>query len=530
MNYHKVYMNHIHSSSLLTELAHMWKSQSMCDAVIKTGTISSKAHRLVLVASCPMLKSMDCASVGSHVEVQLSSDIKQESVHTFLQYLYEGFMMLTEDNYKEVEKIGRILQVDSVIKCCADFYESLHSNSEYRYNYHDHVEFKHVRHTDMLKVQERRHSKRKPDTVRRFNAYEKKPKSDDFFSHGANVINVSSLGQKSDDQIFMSNSYDAEKTRAASYNTVSQTPLISVENRSNVSDSSSAKLAHDGVQISIKDSNNLGASFNSENSSSSLQISVASEVQENASSQIINTYSDLTQDLSSDASQSLESDSIQILPNKPTLIGPFTQGVARQPENYYETSTPMKGTYQVGTLDKDTFNNISHLASSKDTSFMDVLCYGNYYSVPSYEPYKIVLRRITTTFFEACKPTWPGMDCSKYVSEFNCTGENPRRVIESLRSFPSSHAGITSFSMLYLIIYTQELYMNRKRQYHFVVALFHFFAVLWTLYVGFSRITDNKHHASDVLAGYILGCSTCFWVVSKNICMFVIFNVMVSDV
>ena len=76
-----------------------------------------------------MLKSMECASVGSHLEVRLASDIRQESVHIFLQYLYEGFMMLTEENYKEIEKIGRILQVDSVIKCCADFYESLHSNS-----------------------------------------------------------------------------------------------------------------------------------------------------------------------------------------------------------------------------------------------------------------------------------------------------------------------------------------------------------------------------------------------------------------
>jgi hypothetical protein len=47
---------------------------------------------------------MDNASVGSHLEVRLAADIKQEAVNTFLQYLYEGFMMLTEENCKDVEK------------------------------------------------------------------------------------------------------------------------------------------------------------------------------------------------------------------------------------------------------------------------------------------------------------------------------------------------------------------------------------------------------------------------------------------
>ena len=37
MFYHKVYMNQIHSSSLLCQLASMWKNQVLCDAVIKAG-------------------------------------------------------------------------------------------------------------------------------------------------------------------------------------------------------------------------------------------------------------------------------------------------------------------------------------------------------------------------------------------------------------------------------------------------------------------------------------------------------------
>ncbi|XP_065939964.1 uncharacterized protein [Magallana gigas] len=157
MNYQKTYMNHIHSSSLLYQLASMWKSQTLCDAIIRTGSIITKAHRVVLVAACPMLQSMENAAAGSHLEVRLTADIKQESINTFLQYLYEGFMTLTEENYKDIEKISRLLQVDNAIKCCADFIKciNLPSGNQYRYNYPDQMEFKHVRTTELQKVQDR---------------------------------------------------------------------------------------------------------------------------------------------------------------------------------------------------------------------------------------------------------------------------------------------------------------------------------------------------------------------------------------
>nr|XP_022314275.1 uncharacterized protein LOC111118864 isoform X3 [Crassostrea virginica]XP_022314284.1 uncharacterized protein LOC111118864 isoform X3 [Crassostrea virginica] len=157
--YQKFYTNQIHSSSLLCQLATMWKSQILCDAVIRTGAVITKAHRVVLVAACPMLQSMDNASMGSHLEVRLASDIKQDSINTFLQYLYEGFMMLTEENCKDVEKIARLLQVDSVIKCCADFQKCLNAatgtpvsmDSQYKYTSYDMLEFRHVRSSGLQK-------------------------------------------------------------------------------------------------------------------------------------------------------------------------------------------------------------------------------------------------------------------------------------------------------------------------------------------------------------------------------------------
>ncbi|XP_062606573.1 zinc finger and BTB domain-containing protein 18.3-like, partial [Saccostrea cucullata] len=156
MSYQKFYTNPIHSSSLLCQLASMWKNDIMCDAVIRAGTVNTKAHRVVMMAACPMLQSMEHAASGSQLEIRLSPDIKQQSVLSFLQYLYEGFIMITEDNYRDIEKIGRLLQVDSVIKCCADFCKSLvdqvgtlSSRDQYRYSFCDMIEFRHVRTSEL---------------------------------------------------------------------------------------------------------------------------------------------------------------------------------------------------------------------------------------------------------------------------------------------------------------------------------------------------------------------------------------------
>ncbi|XP_052064832.1 uncharacterized protein LOC127704711 isoform X20 [Mytilus californianus] len=172
MNYQKVYMNHIHSSSLLCQLAQMWRSQLLCDALICTGNVVTKAHRVVLLAACPMLQSMENASIGTELEVRLAADIKQDAVTTFLQYLYEGFMLLTEENVKHVEKVARLLQVDSVIKCCSDFFKCLEKstgkqhNANYKFDKYDLLEFRHVRATGLQKTYHDRLMKRMSEAPR----------------------------------------------------------------------------------------------------------------------------------------------------------------------------------------------------------------------------------------------------------------------------------------------------------------------------------------------------------------------------
>lgn len=145
-------MSPVQSSNLQSQLCELWKKQKFCDAVIKSDNISVMAHRLVLAASCPMLQSMENYSFGSLLEIRVESDMTKESVMAFLQYLYEGYLMLTEENYCLVEKLARSLHIDSIISFCKDFSQSVFSSSSNIHEPSGEADFKHVRITNLLKV------------------------------------------------------------------------------------------------------------------------------------------------------------------------------------------------------------------------------------------------------------------------------------------------------------------------------------------------------------------------------------------
>uniref|UniRef100_A0A4W5JPX9 Phosphatidic acid phosphatase type 2/haloperoxidase domain-containing protein n=1 Tax=Hucho hucho TaxID=62062 RepID=A0A4W5JPX9_9TELE len=49
--------------------------------------------------------------------------------------------------------------------------------------------------------------------------------------------------------------------------------------------------------------------------------------------------------------------------------------------------------------------------------------------------------------------------------------------------------------------------------------LIQFFLVLLAVYTGLTRISDYRHHPSDVITGYIQGALTAYWVVSCCVCI-----------
>ena len=130
---------------------------------------------------------------------------------------------------------------------------------------------------------------------------------------------------------------------------------------------------------------------------------------------------------------------------------------------------------------------------------------------------KKTVGRLRPNFLDVCKPnTNPYSICrmnsaNTYLRvdvDFKCTALKQHEVIESRLSFPSGHASTIFYMAIFLI-----LFIHRKWNRRSISALAQFFQFsLFGLgiFVGLSRIVDNKHHPTDVLAGTILGTLVAF--------------------
>lgn len=146
---------------------------------------------------------------------------------------------------------------------------------------------------------------------------------------------------------------------------------------------------------------------------------------------------------------------------------------------------------------------------------------------------------------QVCQPLMrDGTDCShpsnhlRYIEDFTClNGNSTDRMLKEMRlSFPSGHSSFASYTMIYLSVsilfkkkkicdwlnnhfymsktsnnhahtYTQ-IYLHKRMTWNGSKLLKHFlqfylFVLAW--YTAMSRISNYKHHWSDVLAGASIG-------------------------
>ncbi|XP_050440849.1 phospholipid phosphatase 3-like isoform X7 [Adelges cooleyi] len=108
--------------------------------------------------------------------------------------------------------------------------------------------------------------------------------------------------------------------------------------------------------------------------------------------------------------------------------------------------------------------------------------------------------RLRPYFVEACKPNVECLIKEQYINNYTCTNPNLAITIESKKSFPSGHACLGFYSAVYTI-----LYINNKYKKNVLIVTIQFIIFLTAWYIGLSRITDNMHFSTDVLAGSIIG-------------------------
>ncbi|ALC44262.1 CG11438 [Drosophila busckii] len=125
---------------------------------------------------------------------------------------------------------------------------------------------------------------------------------------------------------------------------------------------------------------------------------------------------------------------------------------------------------------------------------------------------KLCLGRLRPHFFAVCQPMLPdGSSCQdaqnigRYIDSYSCSNANvtDHDYAQMNLSFPSGHASLIIYAMLYLAIYLQAALSTRISK--LLKHLLQFLFVMFGWYVSLTRITDYWHHWSDVLAGVLLG-------------------------
>ncbi|XP_035511121.1 phosphatidic acid phosphatase type 2D [Morone saxatilis] len=125
---------------------------------------------------------------------------------------------------------------------------------------------------------------------------------------------------------------------------------------------------------------------------------------------------------------------------------------------------------------------------------------------------KLSVGRLRPNFLSVCNITYASINCTpgSYVSQVTCRQSSQKMVEEARKSFFSGHASFAMYTMLYLAFYLQARLSWRGAR--LLRPLIQFLLVMIAIYTGLTRISDYRHHPTDVLTGYIQGGLTAYWV------------------
>ncbi|KAM4721229.1 phospholipid phosphatase 3 [Rhinophrynus dorsalis] len=124
---------------------------------------------------------------------------------------------------------------------------------------------------------------------------------------------------------------------------------------------------------------------------------------------------------------------------------------------------------------------------------------------------KVAIGRLRPHFLAVCNPDINLLNCSMvYIEKYECRGP-PSKVMEARKSFFSGHASFSMYTMLYLVFYLQSRFTWRGAR--LLRPLLQFTLLMMSFYTGLSRVSDHKHHPSDVLAGFAQGALVAYCIV-----------------
>lgn len=125
---------------------------------------------------------------------------------------------------------------------------------------------------------------------------------------------------------------------------------------------------------------------------------------------------------------------------------------------------------------------------------------------------KLSVGRLRPNFLSICNVTYASINCTlgSYVSDVTCRQPDQKLMEDGRKSFFSGHASFAMYTMLYLAFYLQARLSWRGAR--LLRPLIQFLLLMIAIYTGLTRISDNFHHPTDVLTGFIQGGLTAYWV------------------
>ncbi|KAI4895047.1 hypothetical protein NFI96_025566 [Prochilodus magdalenae] len=124
---------------------------------------------------------------------------------------------------------------------------------------------------------------------------------------------------------------------------------------------------------------------------------------------------------------------------------------------------------------------------------------------------KLSVGRLRPNFLSVCNVTYASLNClpGSYIVDVPCS-RTEKEQEEARKSFFSGHASFAMYTMLYLAFYLQARLSWRGAR--LLRPLMQFLLVMLAVYTGLSRISDYRHHPTDVITGFLQGALTAYWV------------------
>ncbi|CAB3404225.1 unnamed protein product [Caenorhabditis bovis] len=120
---------------------------------------------------------------------------------------------------------------------------------------------------------------------------------------------------------------------------------------------------------------------------------------------------------------------------------------------------------------------------------------------------KYTIGRQRPHFMDVCRPNKGYTTCTnpdEYITDFNCTTSDARLIHEAQLSFYSGHAAFSFYAAWYTSLYLQAR-LFRPLFSRLLIPVIQFMLFSGAAYVALTRVSDYKHHWSDVLVGTIMG-------------------------